>query len=93
MRESKKICDLADMFENNIGLPHKYYALGGRIEENKEKIVKGQLRKKKSKIEKQLESICKDYEERNSMENDKQFLFGFAMGVQLIAEAFSIKIQ
>lgn len=75
MRESKKICSLMDVFESNIGMPHKYYALGGRIEETREKIIKAQSGKKRKKIRKQLESICNDYEERNCIENDKYFLF------------------
>lgn len=29
MRESnKKICRLSDFFDVNLGMPHKYYALG-----------------------------------------------------------------
>lgn len=66
---------------------------GGRIDETKDKIIKGQPYKKRKKIEKQLNSICEDYEERNCIENDKHFAYGFSLAVQLMSEAFSFKIQ
>ena len=93
MRESKKICSLSDFFDVNLGMPHKYYALGGRIDETRDKIIKVQPYKKRKKIEKQLDSICEDYEERNCIENDKYFMYGFSLAVQLMSEAFSFKIQ
>lgn len=93
MKESKKICSLSDLFSTNLGMPHKYYALGGRIEESRENIVKAYPYKKRKKVEKQLDSICEDYEERNCIENDKYFEYGFSLAVQLMSEAFSFKIQ
>ena len=93
MREDKKICSLSEFFDANLGMPHKYYALGGRIDETRDKIIKGQPYKKRKKIEKQLDSICEDYEERNCIENDKYFMYGFSLAVQLMSEAFSFKIQ
>ena len=93
MSQDKKICCLSDLFNKNLGMPHKYYALGGRIEESREKVVKAYPYKKRKKVEKYLESICEDYEERNCIENDKYFTYGFSLAVQLMSEAFSFKIQ
>lgn len=93
MSGSKKICSLCDTFETKQGMPHKYFALGGRIEETRDKIVKAQIPKNRNKINKLLLSICNDYEEMNCIDADKHFEYGFSLAVQLMSEAFSFKIQ
>ena len=93
MSQNKKICCLSELFDSNLGMPHKYYALGGRIEETRDKIVKAQPPKKRNKINKLLLSLCNDYEEMNCIDADKHFEYGFSLAVQLMSEAFSVKIQ
>lgn len=93
MNESSKICELCEMFDTDLKMPQKYYALGDRIEESKNKIIKNQNMKRRKKIKKQLEIICNDYEEMNCIEDDKYFIYGFSLAVQIMGEAFSMKIQ
>ncbi len=93
MSESTKIKDLCESFSADLKMPSKYYALGDRIEEMKDKILKKQHPKIRKKIEKQLETICEDYEEMNCIEDDKYFMYGFSLAVQIMSEAFNLKIQ
>ncbi len=93
MSGTSKINGLSELFDTNLGMPHKYYALGNRIEETRTKIINKQNPKNRNKIEKLLESICSDYEEMNTIEDDKYFSYGFSLAVQLMSEAFSLKIE
>ena len=94
MRESnKKICRLGDLYNANLCMPYKYYALGERVEQTKEQIIKVIPYKNRKKVGKLLDSICKDYEERNSIENQTQFSYAYSLAVQIMSECFSMKIQ
>ena len=90
MQTASLINDLNINYMRGLGnMPRRYYLLNDRIDAT-QKTLKQKMRNKKDK--KKIDTLMDMIMEANKYENEDQFIAGFVLATQLMAEAFSYKV-